>query len=41
LAPDGNRFVVFPAEDRQNTDTLHATFLLNFFDELKRRVMAK
>jgi hypothetical protein len=41
LAPDGKRFVVFPAEDRQNAASLHVTFLLNFFDELRRRVPAK
>jgi serine/threonine-protein kinase len=40
LAPDGQRFVVFPAEDRQEAGSLHATVLLNFFDELKRRVSA-
>jgi hypothetical protein len=41
LAPDGKHIVAFPAqgaaEGEQKVD-LHLTFLLNFFDELKRRV---
>ena len=39
LAPDGKRVAFFPrpAED-QSKGSLHATFLLNFFDELRRRV---
>ena len=40
LAPDGKRFVVLlPAEgaEEQKAQT-HVTFLLNFFDELRRRV---
>jgi hypothetical protein len=40
LAPDGKHFAVFPppeptAEDR---GAGHVTFLLNFFDELRRKV---
>jgi Tol biopolymer transport system component len=40
LAPDGKRVVINPAGDSQAGDkaTLHVTFLLNFFDELKRRL---
>jgi serine/threonine-protein kinase len=40
LAPDGKRFVVFFAPDGggNNRGPVHATFLLNFFDELKRRI---
>jgi serine/threonine-protein kinase len=40
IAPDGKRFVVLiPAEgaEEQNAQN-HVTFLLNFFDELRRRV---
>jgi serine/threonine-protein kinase len=41
LAPDGKRFVVLPGSDASaggDKANLHVTFLLNFFDELKRRV---
>ena len=40
LAPDGNRFVVFsPAEaDPTAKASGHVTVVLNFFDELKRRI---
>ena len=39
LAPDGKRFVVFLApESPGGRSNLHVTFLLNFFDELKRRI---
>ena len=41
LAPDGKRFIVFPGSDTTRAAqkvNLHAVFLLNFFDELKRRV---
>ena len=39
LAPDGNRFAIIPEikptiEEKGN---VHVTFLLNFFDELRRR----
>jgi Tol biopolymer transport system component len=42
LAPDGKRFAIFPnlnapAEEK---GSVHMTFLLNFFDELRRRVPA-
>jgi serine/threonine-protein kinase len=43
LAPDGKRFVVVPAAapgGAGEKESLHVTFLLNFFDELKRRVPA-
>lgn len=36
LAPDGSRFIVFPKAE----GSVHVTFLLNFFDELQRRVPA-
>ncbi|SPF39810.1 Serine/threonine protein kinase [Candidatus Sulfopaludibacter sp. SbA4] len=40
LAPDGKRFVVFPTADTAGADkaSLHVTFLVNFFGELKRRM---
>jgi serine/threonine-protein kinase len=42
LHPDGKRFAVFPMpETRDEQGSLHATFLLNFFDELRRRVPVK
>ena len=39
LAPDGKRFAVFPRAETTGEDkgSLHVTFLLNFFDELRRR----
>jgi len=38
IAPDGKRFVVsLPPESRAGRSDLHAIFVLNFFDELKRR----
>ena len=42
IAPDGKRFVVFPLPDaKEGHDVpLRVTFLLNFFDELRRRVPA-
>jgi serine/threonine-protein kinase len=39
LAPDGKRFAIFPnlnASAEEKGD-VHMTFLLNFFDELRRR----
>jgi serine/threonine-protein kinase len=36
LSPDGKRFAVFPRP--QDTESVHVTFLLNFFDEMARRV---
>ncbi|MEO7145794.1 MAG: winged helix-turn-helix domain-containing protein [Bryobacteraceae bacterium] len=40
IAPDGRRFVVLaPPESRsEEPNTVHATILLNFFDELRRRL---
>jgi len=39
LAPDGRRVAFFPrAAEEQSKGSLHATFLLNFFDELRRRM---
>jgi serine/threonine-protein kinase len=40
LAPDGKRFVVSPASAETGGEkaNLHVTFLLNFFDEMKRRM---
>src|SRR5262249_29497275 len=40
LAPDGKRFVVFPETNASANvkSSLHVTFLVNFFDELKRRI---
>ena len=43
LAPDGTRFVVFPRQDAtgEPKSSVHVTVLLNFFDELHRRVPAR
>ncbi|HEV3332467.1 MAG TPA: winged helix-turn-helix domain-containing protein [Bryobacteraceae bacterium] len=40
VAPDGRRFVVLtpPESKSQEPATVHATILLNFFDELRRRL---
>ncbi len=40
VAPDGKRFAVFPKPSTPAEDkgSVHMTFLLNFFDELRRRV---
>ena len=41
LAPDGKRFVVFPVRAETSGDdkaSVHVTVLLNFFDELRRRL---
>jgi len=42
VAPDGKRFLVFPMpeKDREAARSIHAFVLLNFFDELRRRVPA-
>ena len=42
LAPDGKRFVVFPmpAPQAKESNSVHITFLLNFFDELRRKFPA-
>ena len=39
IAPDGKRFVVFPPPDaKEGQDVpLRVTFVLNFFEELRRR----
>jgi hypothetical protein len=41
-APDGKRFAVFPRPDAtgEPKGSVHVTVLLNFFDELRRRVPA-
>jgi Tol biopolymer transport system component len=38
LAPDGKRFAIFPENKAPEKGDVHVTFLLNFFDELRRRV---
>jgi hypothetical protein len=41
LAPDGNRFVVvLPRTESagETKNSVHVTFLLNFFDEVRRRI---
>jgi len=40
MAPDGKRFAILPRNDPTEAQggSLHVTFLLNFFDELRRRV---
>jgi serine/threonine-protein kinase len=39
VAADGKRLLVFPAEETLgNNTTVHGTLVLNFFDELRRRV---
>jgi eukaryotic-like serine/threonine-protein kinase len=39
VSPDGKRVVVFPkATETRPEESLHATFLLNFFDEVRRRI---
>ena len=39
IAPDGKRVVMFPKPPAAKSgETLHAYFLLNFFDEVKRRI---
>jgi hypothetical protein len=40
LAPDGKHFVIIVPVDEKSTqrDQTRVTFLVNFFDELKRRV---
>jgi serine/threonine-protein kinase len=42
LAPDGKRFAVFraPEATERGKASVHVTFLLNFFDELRRRIPA-
>ena len=39
LSPDGKRVVMFPHPTaEQSQGPVHVTFLLNFFDEVRRRV---
>jgi serine/threonine-protein kinase len=40
VTPDGKRFAVFPAPDATESTkgSIHVTFLLNFLDELRRKV---
>jgi len=39
VAPDGRRVVMFPKPPEAKPEgTLHAYFLLNFFDEVRRRI---
>ena len=38
ISPDGTRAVVFPQPAGQTEGPLHATFVLNFFDEVRRRI---
>jgi DNA-binding winged helix-turn-helix (wHTH) protein/Tol biopolymer transport system component len=42
IAPDGRRFVVLapPESGSEEPTTVHATILMNFFDELRRRLPA-
>jgi serine/threonine-protein kinase len=42
LAPDGKRVAALldPAEPAEKKENVHVTFLLNFFDELRRRAPA-
>src|SRR5262249_4407506 len=43
LAPDGKCFAVvfYPDGTAENQNPLHLTFLLNFFDELRRRTVTE
>ena len=43
LAPDGKRFGIFPELQApvEEKGDVHVTFLLNFFDELRRRAPAE
>jgi len=39
MSADGTRAIVFPPPAQGQTEgSLHATFLLNFFDEVRRRI---
>ena len=40
LAPDGKRFAVVQPEESEQKGPQQVTFLLNFFDELRRRAPA-
>jgi hypothetical protein len=37
-APDGKRLAAPPFESAETRTTVRVTFLINFFDELKRRI---
>ena len=41
LAPDGRFAVAIPAEDNRQKQSSHIVFLMNFFDELKRKAPLK
>jgi serine/threonine-protein kinase len=41
LAPDGKRVVVFPDQGNQQKGPVHVTVLLNFFDEVRRKLPVK
>lgn len=42
LAPDGSRFVIVPRPEAGGArGTVHVTFLLNFFDEVQRRLVPR
>ena len=43
LAPDGERFLMLTSPEQPSSEegSVHVTFLLNFFDELRRRVPVK
>lgn len=39
VSADGKRAVIFPRPATEQTEgSLHVTFLLNFFDEVRRRI---
>jgi hypothetical protein len=39
VSADGKRVVIFPRPAAEQAEgSLHATFLLNFFDEVRRRI---
>jgi Tol biopolymer transport system component/predicted Ser/Thr protein kinase len=38
VSPDGKRVVIFPKPMEKTDGSLHATFMLNFFDEVRRRI---
>jgi serine/threonine-protein kinase len=40
LAPDGKRLAAMVADDANDKPPTHLTFLLNFFDELRRKAPA-
>ena len=38
VAPDGRRVIAAPVRGDAETGSVHVTVLMNFFDELKRRM---